>query len=643
MHNTRPFRSRRALAAVSLTLSLYGATGCVRHPAVETGPTLPLRRVVVYRNGVGYFEREGRVDASEVNFRVQQSEVGDFLATLAVMERGGSTVRSAAFPMPEEQAADAPAPPPNRRRNVRLALDGRDHDLTVGYTVETPIWRPTYRLVFNGEHPQVQAWGIVQNLSGEDWTDVRLSLVSGSPVSFRNELATPVIPLRPLVTDRGAVIDAVPQSDTTLAQSGPSADTAPAPAQPMAPAAASGMAMDEAEQQMATRSEGARRAPARARPTSIAAGVAGGYYRGPSGQPVMMPPPAPPPTSTPRNLAALAALAVQGGATRYDLPQTVTVPDRSATMVMLTARDVPGEQVFLYAPDPGVVDSGAHPFHVARFENRTGGTLERGPIAIFEQGAFLGQGMMESLPDGATTTVPFSLERGIALDSSTGYATEGARLVRMVRESLTIERYNVTRTTYRARNGMDHPVRLFVRQAIGAATLFEPPTGTENSNGNALVPLPVSAHGRAEIVVTARTPFTVSVDLADDQGADAITTYLRDGHPPDAIATTLRSALDLRRQIADLTLQRNNEGTRRDELQRSAEETRGNLTAIQRNPTAADLRAQLTARLARTATDIDQAIRHVVELDTQIGERRVRLVEAIRTVEFDVNAPNAAH
>ncbi len=630
-------RSRRALAAATLSLSLLSSIGCARHPAVETGPTLPLRRVVVYRNGVGYFERQGRVEGDAVNFRVTQNEVGDFLATLAVMESGGSSVRSAAFPMPEEQVGDTP-PDPNRRRNVRLALDGREHDLTVGYTVETPIWRPTYRLVFQGEQPEVQAWGIVQNLSGEDWSNVNLSLVSGSPVSFRSELATPVIPLRPTVTDRGAVIDAVPQSDTTLAQE-PTPVAAPTPA---APAAQPEGSVDDLMNSVGPRHArsgsaggGAGRRAAPMRPAAEAS------VRYPMGGAPTPPPPAllPPQTSTPRNLAALAALAVQGGATRYDLPQTVTVPDRSATMVMLTSRQVPGSQMYLFAPDPGVGDSGSHPFHVARFENRTGGTLERGPIAIFERNAFLGQGMMESLPDGATTTVPFSLERGIAVDSSQTNAVEGARLVRMVRDTLTIERYSVTRTTYRARNGLDRPARLLYRHALGSSVLFEPPTGTENSNGNALVPTNIDAHGRSEIVVTARTAFTVGVDFGNDQAADALTAYLRDGHPAEPLATTLRGALDLRRQIVDLTAQRDQQVTRRDELQNSAEETRGNLTAIQRNPAAADLRAQLTARLARTATDIDQTIRRVVELDTQIGERRVRLVEAIRGVEFDVNAP----
>ena len=79
-------------------------------------------------------------------------------------------------------------------------------------------------------------------------------------------------------------------------------------------------------------------------------------------------------------------------------------------MVMLLSSRVPGEALFLFAPDGGVPDSSSHPFRVARFANKTPGVLERGPIAVFERGSFLGQGMLDPLPAGATATVPFALD-----------------------------------------------------------------------------------------------------------------------------------------------------------------------------------------------------------------------------------------
>ena len=170
------------------------------------------------------------------------------------------------------------------------------------------------------------------------------------------------------------------------------------------------------------------------------------------------PPPAPPPPppaaiSAPRDLRSLAAIAMEGGSTRYDLPMAVTVPDRSATMVMLLSRRVPGEALFLFAPDGGVPESSSHPFRVARFTNRSGGVLERGPIAVFEQGSFLGQGMMDPLANGASATVPFALERALAVDHERKMDELGARVSKIENGQLTVERDQATLTKYRVRNG----------------------------------------------------------------------------------------------------------------------------------------------------------------------------------------------
>src|SRR5262245_26972608 len=200
---------------------VLAAVGCGRQPVVSADG-LPLRRVVVYRNGVAYFERSGHVEENEVRFKMKETEVGDFLATLAVIEKGGSSVRSAAFPLKvdDEEKPKPHARTPDEKRGLKqvvLALDGKAHDLEIGYVAESPVWRPSYRLVVekSGE-AYLQAWGIVQNLSGEDWRDVKLSLVAGAPLAFEAQLGQPVVPSRPVVTDQGEVIAAVPRGDTSL-------------------------------------------------------------------------------------------------------------------------------------------------------------------------------------------------------------------------------------------------------------------------------------------------------------------------------------------------------------------------------------------------------------------------------------------
>src|SRR5258708_37534814 len=192
-----------------------GAFGCAGGPSVSA-EGLALKRVVIYRNGVGYFERAGTIKADRVNFKVKGTEVGDFLATLAVIEKGGSSVRSASFPikvadkdvadldepeppvrpMSEDKASICPPTPPkkdnpNGLETVVLELDGKVHDLQVGYVAETPVCRPSYRLVIDKSGGTLQAWGIVQNLSGEDWKGVGPPPIPGAPPPFQANSGLP--------------------------------------------------------------------------------------------------------------------------------------------------------------------------------------------------------------------------------------------------------------------------------------------------------------------------------------------------------------------------------------------------------------------------------------------------------------------
>ena len=60
------------------------------------------------------------------------------------------------------------------KRNVR-----------VGYVIENPIWKTSYRLVLGKEKedkPFLQGWAVVENATDEDWKDVRMALVSGRPI-----------------------------------------------------------------------------------------------------------------------------------------------------------------------------------------------------------------------------------------------------------------------------------------------------------------------------------------------------------------------------------------------------------------------------------------------------------------------------
>ena len=88
-----------------------------------------------------------------------------------------------------------------RAVSIRCTGEGQ-RKVRVGYVVENPIWKTSYRLVLGpdkADRPYLQGWAIVENASDEDWRDVRMALVSGRPISFRMDLYQQLFVPRPLV------------------------------------------------------------------------------------------------------------------------------------------------------------------------------------------------------------------------------------------------------------------------------------------------------------------------------------------------------------------------------------------------------------------------------------------------------------
>jgi hypothetical protein len=615
-----------------VALVALGSVGCVKQPQVRSDQ-LPVTRVVVYRNGVAYFERSGKVDDEQVEFQLRQENVGDFLATLAILEQGGHSVKAASFPVsmselegegvdPELRAAldswEGKRPDPRKLRSVTLELDGERHDLTVGYLAETPLWRPSYRLVVDeGGAASLQVWGIVQNQSGEDWQDVELALVAGAPIAFASDLGEPVVPPRPLVTDSGEVITAVPEGSSSYYQA---AAPAAAPPAPEASSADEGYAEEqEAYPAMAKRAGASREAAS--------------FGPGGAGQSVA----APPPSQLPKDTSRLAAVQVQTGATRYELPYRVSIPDESATMVLLVSSKVKGEAVHLFAPDPGVPDSYRHPLRVVRFENNSPGALEKGPIAVFEKGSFLGQGLMSALPIAGKATVPFALVRDVALESSSRYEERDVRFYAVKSGTLFVEQDRATLTTYEVQSGSNEPIRLLVKHPRAAdARLHQPPEGTEDSvaDGAAYVPVRVPKFGKASLVVEERMPLRSSVAWESLEGRRAIGQYLDSGSASPEHQKLLREILSQAEALAKLADSERKLRREQRELEELSRETRLSLGAIEKNPKAARLREELTERLARNQSRLDELGKQLVELGLRSSEAEVRLKEARQALEI---------
>jgi len=605
---------------------LLALAGCAGSSAVRGSSRLPVKSVVLYRSGVGYFERAGNFDGMSLKFSVRKDEVGDFLSSLTAVEKGEGGVRSIAFEAPKRVAPPvphdpekgippAPLPDPESERvDVELLLAGPgEHAVEVAYVVGSPIWRPSYRIVLDqGQQALLQAWAVVQNLSGEDWNDIQLSLTTGAPISFRSDLGTPITPVRPLVTDEGEVVTAVPMSEVAVAQGGMAA-----------PSAAPAMADDNKAMEM---------------DYAVAEAAAPMRSRMSAKKPMSAPPPPPAPSASALERAVVSqASAGEVGAqiTRYDLNSKVTIPDGGSTMVAIVSARVAGEKAHLFAPDGGVALSQQHPFAVVRLSNGSGAVLEKGPISVMADGAFLGQGVLDTLPKDAQAFVPFALDKSLVVEHSESYGEEQGSLVRVQRGMVTIERFSQRKTRYHVRNGSRDAAKVYVRHARwGEAELVAPPAGTELSPNKALVPIAVAAAGEATLEVVERSPVRVDLSFVEQPAADAVALWLTGPAAEQPQSAALKNALAIRKEL--VSLQNTLEVAEQEQatLMQNAEETRGNLKAIEKVSSAQDLRGRLVQRLKQLDTRIAELTKQIVDARTKQSELTVRLTEALDSVSL---------
>ena len=679
-----------ALAGVLLVgAGCNGQSGRVAYPT--TASSLALSNVVLYRNGVGYFERQGEVDGNILRIRVRKDQVSDLLKSLTIVDRRSGQAVSVSMPLDPQTWAnralatlapgrgslyeildslrgvevtldtiqgtvsgrvamvehiyEEPDPTMPRARGpggspaygndykvtlmeedemrvVRLSkvkgLTLRDgdlalqfhrhldaaagegmfqqvevairlntddvHDLVVSYVVEAPMWKPTYRVVLpedgKGE-ALLQAWAVVDNVSGEDWRDVRLALTAGAPIAFKYDLHRPRhVPRQDLSHAGNSRSARVALGETTFDES------PPPPPEPM-PDDDAGYGYDYGD---ASGYGALAKAEARA---------LGGYA-----PPGSMPAPAPKPARAygPRGSAnkdakkkrdyaanyrteydrydmdeaeeaepsisfdslhqstmAQAKARAASGLTRFDIDADVTVPDGSSTMVAIVNQAVQGEETFLFKPGGAGVGYESNPYRVIRFRNTTPFVLEPGPISIYSGGSFVGEGISEVVGAGTSATIPFAVESGIIVERDNRPSPEEKKLVKIVKGVLEAERFHqiTTKWSVKAQTIKDG-FKVLIRHPKAGPDykLKDRPEGTEDLPGAFLIPISVPAGElRGNIEIVEQTPAKVSVNILSREAIGLLEDFVAlPNLTPDERAK-LKPIIDMRRAMGTIETQ----------------------------------------------------------------------------------------
>jgi hypothetical protein len=448
---------------------------CFIVPFLACAAELPVREVVLYKNGVGYFVRSGEVPRGEpARLEFRESEMNDVLKSLTVSGQAVSQLRYDSNEPIARKLADFPFTLSDKLtlagfldrlkgarveikfgpetlsgvivsgRNAAAEKDRGERDalvlmldngelrtvdlaaaqsirfadpvvqdqlaaylrvlsqarskekravyvgepasssrqITASYMVPTPVWKSSYRLMF-GDKPQplLEGWAIVDNTSGDDWSNVRLAVVSGRPVSFVSHLYDPKY---------------VERQSAELAESAPIAPVihegglAAMPAPPPAPAAAP---KAKSERFALAQSE-----------VAVAA------------QAVMVAPATPP-----------VEAAEIGELFEYNFTQPVTIKRGESALLPFLRDAVSARKLLIYTGD------GVNPLNAVEVTNSTGKTLDGGPITVFESKSYAGEALMETCKSGDKRLISYAVDLGTRITTAYETSADVVRSIHMTR------------------------------------------------------------------------------------------------------------------------------------------------------------------------------------------------------------------
>ncbi|MEE9382002.1 MAG: DUF4139 domain-containing protein [Nannocystaceae bacterium] len=722
---------------------------------------LALDAVVLYRNGVGYFERHGEVNGDVLRIKVRKDQINDLLKSLTVVDRDGQAL-SVSMPLDPQswasaalatlapghgslaQALDAmrgtsvavqssrgrvrgrivmveetinepieggsrgdkmaTAPQVDTRdhrltlldggklrvvrlseiRSVTLAdgdlamqlhrrLDasagegmfeqvdvnirlagGGSHDVKVSYVVEAPMWKPTYRVVLPDSgrgKALLQAWAVVDNVSGEDWNDVKLSLTSGAPISFRYDLHTPRgVDRVDLSESRVHRRARVAFGETSLADdAGLDAELEADADEEESAMFGEAPARGQRKRALAKKSVRAHRGP---RSESSRGGSAGADSADSTDSPARPGPAAASAVrewdgpsvdfeSLRRSTLAQSRAQQVSGLTRVDLKEPVTVPDGTSTMVAILNQEIEAEETFMFKPGGAGRGYDENPYRVVRFRNDTQHVLEPGPISIYARGSFVGEGLSEAVGTGASVTIPFAVEPEIRVTSTVSHRGDKMHITRIVRGVVEVESFRQTSTTWHVRApSADQGRSVLVRHPRQGPnySLQVRPEGTEDLVGAYLVPVHlVGGAGSADVTLVEQTPSRIRFTIWDGRVIALLDQLLSLSNIDRVSRGKLDEIASKRREIGRIDTEIAGLERQQGELDERADQMRQNLQAIKKDPRAGQLRARLSRRLESFTNDAAKLGRRVVELSSQRLERKIELDDLLE--EFDFRAP----
>lgn len=465
----------------------------------------------------------------------------------------------------------------NQKKAVELRFDGEGkRRVRVAYVVQTPVWKTSYRLVLDDEKaPYLQGWAIVENTTDDDWENVRLSLVSGRPISFVMDLYQPLYAPRPEVRPE-LYLSLRPQVH--------------------------GQAMGEMVDAMELRPEMHARRKAMAAPMGMAAPMAA-PAAGAGFEPT-------------QGVVPGASGSQAGELFQYVIQAPVTLARQRSALLPILGEEVAGKKVSIY----NATVQPKHPLNGFRLKNTSALHLMQGPITVFDAGVYAGDARIEDIAPGSERLISYAMDLSVEVEPLRKGGPHDLVSVSLRKGTLIARRRLLDETVYRIRNRDRKEKSVLIEHAFRPDwNLMKPKEPAERSREFYRFEVKVGAGKVESLQVREERQLAESVGLSD-VGPDVLVSYIRAQVVSDKIKDALRRVIELRDALERTRVERARREQRIAEISQEQGRIRENMAKLAPN---SPLSNRYITKLDQQETELDGLRREIDGLkDTEAAQQR---------------------
>ncbi len=414
------------------------------------------------------------------------------------------------------------------KRPVEIYFDGTGkREVAIGYVVQTPVWKSSYRLVLGQDEPRLQGWAIVENTTDADWENVQLELISGRPISFIQDLYTPLYLDRPVVKP-AKFASLRPQMH------------------------GEGIEAKDEEQRLSRRvlrANKSRLGRPLDGPISRTSGpmmersrVAGYAMEAAADRAYE-----PMKRQLAKGVAAVAVAGEVGELFRYAIEEPVNLTRRRSAMLPIINSSIQAEAVSIYNQQV----LAKHPLSGSWVTNNTDMLLLSGPVTVFDGGTYAGDAQIDNLPPGDKRLISYAVDLKVTVDpseSSTNEVFSG----QINRGVLKISHRRIWRKKYVIKNKDDAEKRLIIEHSRHASRkLLTPKKPAETTPRLYRFDVSVDAGKTKDFTVESEQIYYESIGILAGN-FDALVRYAKTGKISEKVREALAPALEMRRKIGEL-------------------------------------------------------------------------------------------